>query len=115
MSEWITDRAPVKEDCNGFRKVWTIISSGRVCMIEREFVEVGDPWMPIIPPDPPELMNESAKSQILAELNTVMQMIDSLPQSSVIDRMSLEARKLELERETEVLTDPPNNNKGNKQ
>ena len=59
MNEWITDRAPVKEDCNGFRKVWTIISSGRVCMIEREFVEVGDPWMPIIPPDPPEPMNHT--------------------------------------------------------
>jgi len=46
-----------------------------------------------------EAMSESIKSQLLSELSAVVRMIDGLPQSSVIDRMSLESRKSVLEAE----------------
>lgn len=53
-------------------------------------------------------MNDTIKSQLIAEMDAVTKMIDSLPQSSVIDRMSLEARKSALETEIFELTDDSN-------
>jgi len=43
-------------------------------------------------------MDSQDRQQILAEKAALVEMIASLPQSSVIDRMSLEARKAKVEK-----------------
>lgn len=50
-------------------------------------------------------VRESTKSQLLSELNTVVRIINGIPQSSVIDLMSLEARRSVLEAEIAELTE----------
>jgi hypothetical protein len=46
-----------------------------------------------------QLMNTQERNQLLAEKTSLKRMIMSLPESSVIDRMSLQARKEKVEKE----------------
>jgi hypothetical protein len=46
-----------------------------------------------------QLMNTQERNQLLAEKTSLERMIMSLPESSVIDRMSLQARKEKVEKE----------------
>jgi len=51
------------------------------------------------------LQKTEARNQLLAERTALERMIDSLPESSVIDRMSLEARKAKVEAELAATED----------
>lgn len=50
-------------------------------------------------------MSEEARCYLLAERTSLERMLASLPESSVIDRMSLEARKEEVEEELATMND----------
>jgi len=47
-------------------------------------------------------MNTRERKQLLAERTALERMLTGLPESSVIDRMSLEARKAKVEKELSV-------------
>lgn len=51
MSEWITDRKPKKKDAYK-GSVWLCRKDGYVYDVRWEHVMLGEPWMPITPPEP---------------------------------------------------------------